>query len=207
MDEDKVIDVVLEEYKSLWHYYEILVKEWNGFVDAYFKIIAIPASIFGFLTVQESSVSGFTIDDKIGAAILGVIGLAGVALYIAYSKENKNGRAYEDAMSQIRIFLRSKHVDLPHAIVIDDLREQVVKRYSGKRERRWNIFGIKYWRGAAMLIINSALITASASVFFVFSSPFTWFLWFVILVILHTSLYESIMKEQMPLTRAKKTVG
>jgi hypothetical protein len=207
MNEDKIIEVLLEEYKALWHYYEVLVREWNTFIDAYFKVIALPASVVGFLTVQHVSESGFAIDENISMAVLGVIGLAGLSLYVGYSKENRNGRAYEQAMKQIRAYLRDRHVDLHDNLIIDDQRKLATGIDEQKTNYQWNIFGIKYWRGAAMMMINSAIMTASVSMYFDFSTLLEWVVAFVVLVLLHTSIYELIMKEKKPKSKAAEIVG
>ena len=188
MDEKKVVDVALEEYRVLWRYYEVLVGEWNRFVDAYLKVVTLPASVVGFFAVQSQVNLGLSqsVRTNIIVAALALISLVGIGLFIGYAKECRNGVNYEKALTKIREFIRIKVPDISEYVIIDDLRKHRLKFYIPGN--------INFWRGTPMILVNSAIGTSSISIFFSIEGFVYWSLIFIAFVAIHIMFYISIQR-------------
>ena len=182
MTENEILQVALEEYRSLWSYYHRLLEEWKNFIDWYFKVVTLPAGVLGYLAINgpgSPDVPGGFL-----AAVLGVVALVGFSLYIGYSKEARNGFNYEVAMAAIRSFLSEREPILENVLRIDALRASSRPRRSGS---------IKFWRGFSMAIINSGLGAGAVSV----ASQATWLLSpisFALFLALHIWLFRFFTK-------------
>lgn len=185
--DDKIVSVVLDEYKILWSYYQTIVKEWTSFIDAYLKVVTIPAGLLAVLLTQGHE--KLKVDAQVFrtciAAGLGMLSTIGFGIFIGYCKECENGNRYEAALAKIREWFRSKHVELHNVLIIDSLRLSRT-RIPG---------GIKFWRGLSMILLNSIIASIGIHVLANQKTAVWLILLFPTIVLTHCLLFKCIVRK------------
>ena len=99
---DKEIECALEEYKILWDYYKVTLEERRNLFEWYFKVVALPASIIGYILTQNIKITiAVDINLVLGGTIFAIF-LCGVTLYITYISESVNATKYFREITKIR---------------------------------------------------------------------------------------------------------
>jgi len=161
--DDLELQVALEEYRSLWAYYQRTLDERATLFNYYFKVVTVPAGLALALTLRltlkEGGIQGIEFATASGSNdltdfvsnLLSVIFLIGLAAYTAYSKETANGRKYEQSLNVLRGYFGGRFASLSEVLVIGDLRKP--KSLFG------GLGSIAFWRGMILVFMNSAIVT------------------------------------------------
>ena len=177
------VEVALAEYKALWEYYHQLLGEWSRLIDRYFKVVTLPSAAIAFLLTRQESGRWAVVPVDILIALLSLVFLIGMALYVTYAKECGNANYYERAMARIRTSLRDKG-PLKDVLILNDLRN---------RRTAWTFGGIKFWRGATLALLNSAVGTAALAYIWDLRVPAQWVFKFVVLFGFHAFVHYLIV--------------
>ena len=95
-------EFLIEEYKILWSYYKETINNRKNMLDWYFKIIAIPATLFTLI----SSLDNVEIENGLLGIILLIISLSGVGIFVGYVLESKNSKRYLEEIQRIKCHLK-----------------------------------------------------------------------------------------------------
>lgn len=169
MANNDVNAILIDEYKSLWHYYICQINVLSGFRDLYMKIFLVPSGIISAAAVTFSK----SLSDKIAvsadsvflsiAILLGIAFFMGMALFISYYKELGNMGNYEQAMIEIREYLWENN-HLESVLTIEQIRRNApIFKFSKKESKIRKIISfyrsLLYSLGAIFIIGNSFLVT------------------------------------------------
>lgn len=160
--------IVLEEYKTIWAYYQKSIDERSNLYSWYFKIVTFPAALIGVAAVLKTEI-GIELTSITISGILLIIYLTGLSLHITYAMQSSNAKKMELTLIELRSYLRKLEPELEDVLIFDKLRKDV---------KSSSLLGtIKFWRGLVFSIINSAIIAGAASVLIDFSY------WYAIILI------------------------
>ena len=175
--------IVIEEYKVIWTYYQKSIDERSHLFQWYFRIVTFPAALIGVATILRTE-TGIEVSTYAISGLLFVIYLAGITLHITYAMQSSNAKKMEIALIKLREYLRLKEPDLEDILIFDKLRKDV---------KTPKLFGtIKFWRGLIFSIINSAIISGGIGLLIDVKY------WYVIIIVyscsllLHNFLYSKM---------------
>jgi hypothetical protein len=190
----KSVEIVIKEYEALWNYYNKSIEERFRLFDWYFKIVALPASIFiAILTLngKDDISQRITKYYPLACSIFFVIFLCGASLYITYIKQSYKAGKYFESILKVRSWLLVAFPDLYPV-------------FSNKRESEGNrslLFdSVKFWRGATFVWFNSFLISCCCFLL-VYNHSAEWVGWissfsvFLVSVYLHFRHYKKVFYE------------
>jgi hypothetical protein len=164
-----------EEYKIKWDYYkELLINQKNIF-DWYFKIVTIPASVFGVANIFSNSQAERNLSLTNYKLIFLIIFFCGLGLFVAFVIETGKLKMYNNRIKQI---------------------ESQIYKTTDYREDQQSYFGFIYsvgfWRLTPIIIINSFLISLSL---YVLTSRFYFpMAIFILSILLHFLIYHPLYK-------------
>lgn len=179
---DKVLEVVKDEYEKLWNYYIQGVQERFKLFDWYFKIVTLPFTILASLTFLGNSKDIINDYNTYFGLILLAIFLCGLCIYVIYAKQNALTVKYDIAINKIREFYRTNIPELEKVLVIDTLRSS---------KGKFNGMGsVKLWRGLIIVFFNSIILTSSFSILVCISNVFVLIGIYLVFVIVHIVVYR-----------------
>lgn len=156
MTHEKEIECAVEEYKILWDYYKVTLEERRNLFEWYFKVVALPASIIGYILTQDITIAMDLDLNLILGGILVAIFLCGVTLYVTYISESVNATRYFRAITRIRQYFCSQGKTLSQVFKVDK-----------DKDAKMHVNGIdiiKIFKGLTIPIINSAVGLIPATV-------------------------------------------
>ena len=186
MEIDKQNDYAMEEYKILWDYYKVTLEERRYIFEWYFKAVALPASIIGFLLTQDSSSDHFSRYNLYLGVILVAIFLCGVTLYVTYVSESVNATKYFRSITRIRQYFQEHGSSLINVFKVDH-----------DNDHKMNMHGrdvVKIFKGLTIPIINSAIALIPISLFLPMKSLYLVLIVYFCIILLHLTLYFLIYR-------------
>lgn len=161
--------ILIDEYKSLWHYYICQINVLAGFRDLYMKIFLVPSGIISAAALTFSKSLSDNIEVSVDivflsiSVLLSIAFLMGMALFISYYKELGNMGNYEQAMIDIRKYFRNKN-DLESVLTVDKYRREAPIAVFGKKNKTKRILSfyrsLLFSLGAIFIIGNSFFVIA-----------------------------------------------
>lgn len=186
---DKVYEIIKDEYEKLWNYYIQGVQERFKLFDWYFKIVTIPFTFFTSISFFVEKNKVFIPFDNFLGLILIVIYLCGLCIYIIYAKQNALAEKYDISLKTIRGYYKVQFPELADILVIDKL------RFS---KGRFNGMGsVKLWRGLIIAFFNSIIITISLGVIKLINDIFILILVYFFSIALHIFIYLIMNKNYL----------
>lgn len=186
IDKD-TLTIVLNEYKILWDYYNTTLAERKNIYDWYFKIVALPATIVGilfntdYIDLTSKNINPFLY------GFYGVVFLAGVSMFVAYTFESATSTKYYININNIRnLLFELADNNSKKFLYIDEISGQEVKILSGK-----------FFKSLTVPVINAGIGLL------VLNNFHTWniecnVLYYVIILCIHAILYKAIFKTIIP---------
>jgi hypothetical protein len=166
-----VSNLLIEEYKALWNYYTCQINNLSGFRELYIKIFLVPSSVLAtaalVLSKSISQPGAISTDIIFGsvALLLGIAFLMGVALFTSYYKELGNLGNYEQAMIDIREYLRATH-HLASVLTVDKYRTKApIAILASKHKKRAFYQSLLFSLGVIFIVGNSFLISLAMASF------------------------------------------
>lgn len=104
-------EIVIEEYKAIWSYYQKSIDERSNLFSWYFKIVTFPAVLIGIATILKSEI-GIEITAYAISGMLFVIYLTGLSLHITYAMQSSNAKKMELTLIQLRSYFRKIEPEL-----------------------------------------------------------------------------------------------
>jgi len=177
------VQVAIEEYKVLWDYYKITLAERKQLFEWYFKIIAIPVTVFAYMLSQASQINNIYFV-YVGAVLI-VIGICGITLYITYIAESINATNYFKQIVNVQKYFRDSILPLESVFPVKE------------RDPRASSLGndiIKISKGLPIPIINSAVIIVGIYLFNNLAINSYIIIWYSILLGIHLLIYFMMFK-------------
>lgn len=162
---------LIEEYKALWTYYTCQINTLSGFRELYIKIFLVPSSVLATAALalsksisQPGAISTDTIFGSL-ALLLTIAFLMGLALFTSYYKELGNLGNYEQAMIDIREYLRATH-NLADVLTVDKYRTKApIALLAVKHKKRAFYQSLLFSLGAIFIVGNSFLVSLAMASF------------------------------------------
>lgn len=201
MDLSDDVQVVLEEYRLIWAYYQRTFDERRELFNWYFKIVALPVGVLGSIAAgflfaddavsrSESRAAEFSDALQAGGAFLLLACLAGLTLYATYVRQCGNAGAYLQEIRMIRGYLRSRFTALEPLIHVAPL-----DRHS--RDSRFGLGSVRFMRGLSLAVTNSSIGSAGIMLF-TSREALAGSVGFVLIFLLHLGLYYRLAWKEFP---------
>lgn len=186
MSPEKQVECAVEEYKILWDYYKVTLEERRNLFEWYFKVVALPASIVGYILTQDISLEVGLEFNLILGCILVVMFLCGITLYVTYISESINATKYFRNITNIRRYFCEVDKSLSKVFKVDS-----------NHDAKMHINGldfIKIFKGLTIPIINSAIGLIPTTFLLKIESITSISLAYLLILISHLFLYFMIYK-------------
>ncbi len=186
MNEIKFVETfIIEEYKTLWNYYQRTLTERKHLFDWYLKIITLPSSLLGFLIINKSNSIELPLD--IAAGILMAIFFIGFSLFVTYSKESRNAENYLESIKRIRNYICQVNPNLADVLIIEKTRR--------KNSYFFGIDIIKFFRSLVFVIVNSIVLSSSIELFYDRKNWITISIFFGVSLFVHSLIYVLLHRD------------
>lgn len=188
-------EAIEAEYKIIWDYYKKSIDERVELFTWYFRIVTLPAVLFGLASFFKVSTQTHLPADHLYflvGLIFGIIFLAGVALYITYTLMCNNVMVLETRIRNMRAYF-VKNADAEDKKIFFPEGEK--KKNKPRKWIAWltMFLGVKFWRAIIIPIVNSATFVGSVSLLDYWNGSPLWPYLFSFLV--HIFLFGLLVKK------------
>lgn len=177
----ETLSVVLSEYKILWDYYNTTLAERKNIYDWYFKIVALPATVVSvlfnsdYIDLTNKNINFFLY------GFYGVIFLAGISMFVAYTFESAVSVKYYSDINNMRKLL-IKAVNKKNRSYF-----YIIENY----ERKATILSTKFFKSLTVPIINAGIGLVLLNNIHIWNIPYN-ILFYTAILFCHALLYKAI---------------